>query len=175
MIRRGSHLSDQCHKIAVDAIGAAKHPHHFIGVTKQGVTAVIETTGNDCCHVILRGGTEPNYSAEHVAQCSALMEKAGLLPRVMIDCSHGNSRKNHKNQPVVLKDVNEQVSGGNKSVCGVMIESNLFEGNQSLVAGQADKLKYGVSITDACVDWGTTLEMLEAMHAAVQARRTASA
>jgi len=119
MIRRGSHLSDQCHKIAVDAIGAAKHPHHFIGVTKQGVTAVIETTGNDCCHVILRGGTEPNYSAEHVAQvhnatialachslqCSALMEKAGLLPRVMIDCSHGNSRKNHKNQPVVLKDV----------------------------------------------------------------------
>ena len=157
-------------QIAVDAIGAARHPHHFLSVTKQGISAIVTTRGNENCHVILRGSNAgPNHDAQSVAAAAALLEKAGLGTKIMIDCSHGNSRKDHRNQPAVAGEVAAQVAAGDHSVCGVMLESHLREGKQNHSA--ATPLVYGQSITDACIAWESTLPVLEGLAAAVLARR----
>lgn len=160
-------------QIAIDAIGAARHPHHFLSVTKHGIAAIVETRGNETCHVILRGSSRgPNYDAESVAACCERLAANDLPPRVMIDCSHGNSGKKHERQPAVIDDVAAQVAGGSRQIAGVMIESHLNAGNQKLEPG-AD-LTYGVSITDACVDFETTKAMLDTLSSAVRARREAA-
>lgn len=159
--------------IAVDAIRAAQGAHQFLSVTKQGVCAIVKTKGNPCCHVILRGSKSgPNYEAEHVESVSNTLKEAKLEPYLMIDCSHGNSEKDHKRQPLVGANLCEQIAGGENRITSVMVESNLVEGNQKVKPGE--ELVYGQSITDACVDWDTTVEMLDAFSAAVQARREKS-
>ncbi|RUP51953.1 3-deoxy-7-phosphoheptulonate synthase [Jimgerdemannia flammicorona] len=158
--------------IAIDAIRAAAAPHHFLGVTKQGLAAITNTRGNDLCHLILRGGNDgPNYEKRYVEAAKAALAKAKLPEILMIDCSHGNSSKKHTNQPVVSKNLADQIAQGERAIIGVMIESNINEGNQSVPAEGPQALKYGVSITDACVNWETTVEMLEGLAAAVRTRR----
>lgn len=157
-------------QIALDAIGAARHPHHFLSVTKQGIAAIVGTSGNASCHLILRGGSAgPNCDRASVGAAAAQLKEAGLPPRVMIDCSHGNSAKNHERQPAVARAVAAQVAEGTHAVFGVMLESHLIEGNQKQQAG--DALVYGQSITDACIGWETTVEVLEELAAAVATRR----
>lgn len=156
-------------RIAVDAIRSANSPHHFLSVTKSGHTAIVSTTGNEDCHVILRGGKEPNYAAEYIQAASQELAKAGLAARLMIDFSHGNSRKQYKLQLDVCDDVAAQIAGGEERIVGVMIESHLVEGRQDLQPGQA--LAYGQSITDACIGWDDSLLALERLAAAVRARR----
>ena len=159
--------------IAIDAIRAAQGSHHFLSVTKQGVAAIVKTTGNDSCHIILRGGKSgANYSPTHLAEVSGMMEKAGLLPSIMIDCSHGNSNKDHRNQPAVASDVASQIHAGNQAITGVMIESHLVEGRQDVKPGQA--LTYGQSITDACLGWEETKAVFVNLAAAVRGRREGS-
>lgn len=141
-------------KIAIDAIGAASHPHHFLSVTKTGHSAIVHTAGNPDCHVILRGGKEPNYSSEHVKAAAEQLAKAGQTPKLMIDFSHANSRKDYTRQMEVAQDVARQLRDGENNIMGVMVESHLFEGRQ-------DKpVNYGQSITDACIGWETTEELL---------------
>jgi len=159
-------------QIAVDAIRAASCPHYFMGVTHQGLAGIVGTKGNPYCHVIHRGGSDgPNFSAKHVAETAAILAKNKLPLKVMIDCSHANSQKKHDNQPIVAKDIADQMAAGCQEIFGVMIESNLTEGRQDLVEGQADKLKYGVSITDACINWAATEGVLKVLADAVNARR----
>lgn len=141
-------------KVAIDAINAASAPHCFLSVTKYGHSAIVETSGNGDCHIILRGGKEPNYSAHHVSAVKTGLEKAGLDPQVMIDFSHANSSKQFQKQLVVSDDVSQQIAGGDKAIIGVMIESHLVEGNQSLESGEP--LVYGKSVTDACIGWEDT-------------------
>ncbi|KAI9345544.1 phospho-2-dehydro-3-deoxyheptonate aldolase [Obelidium mucronatum] len=161
--------------IALDAIQAASHPHHFLGVTKQGITSIVHTTGNDTCHIILRGSNKgPNYEKPFVDAIVGQLEAKKERVRLMVDASHGNSNKNHKNQMLVVKDVAQQVSSGSTAIFGVMVESNINEGNQKVPSTGTKDLKYGVSITDACVDWETTIEMLDILSAAVTARRALS-
>ncbi len=145
--------------VAVNAIRSAAANNSFISVTDEGKVAVFRTDGNPHCHVILRGGKEPNYDRDSVAVCEKELDKAGLIDNLMIDCSHGNSRKDHNNQPLVLRDIAEQVVQGNKSIIGVMLESNLLGGNQS-IPDDLNDLMPGVSITDACIDWETTEQLL---------------
>jgi len=157
-------------QIAIDAIRAARNPHHFLSVTKQGLSAIVSTTGNDACHVILRGSNRGvNCDAASVASCAKLLRDHELADRVMVDCSHGNSAKDYRRQPEVAKQIAEQVAGGDPVICGVMLESHLVEGRQDLVAGKP--LVYGQSITDACISWDTTVPVLESLAAAVRARR----
>ncbi|NKB66592.1 MAG: 3-deoxy-7-phosphoheptulonate synthase [Candidatus Latescibacteria bacterium] len=157
-------------QITIDALGAARHPHHFLSVTKQGISAIVETTGNDTCHVILRGSTAgTNYQAKAVEEVCAQLEAAGLPPRLMVDCSHGNSSKDHARQPLVARSLCAQIEGGSQAVAGVMIESHLVEGKQSYEPGV--EATYGQSITDACIGWETTVEVLDELAAAVQSRR----
>eukprot|EP00288_Rhodomonas_lens_P016793 CAMPEP_0177705824 /NCGR_PEP_ID=MMETSP0484_2-20121128/8907_1 /TAXON_ID=354590 /ORGANISM="Rhodomonas lens, Strain RHODO" /LENGTH=357 /DNA_ID=CAMNT_0019217263 /DNA_START=38 /DNA_END=1111 /DNA_ORIENTATION=+ len=159
-------------QIAVDAIRAASCPHYFMGVTHQGLAGIVGTKGNPYCHLIHRGGSEgPNFAAEYVESSCALLAKNKLPLKVMIDCSHANSQKKHENQVLVAKDLAAQMEAGSDKVFGVMIESNINEGRQDLVEGEADKLKYGVSITDACVNWATTETMLQTLADGVNARR----
>jgi 3-deoxy-7-phosphoheptulonate synthase len=160
-------------KIAVDAVGAASHPHHFLAVTKEGQATVAATAGNPDGHVILRGGKAPNYGAEHVAAVCKLLEQAGLPPRLMIDLSHANSAKRPENQPLVAADVVAQLEAGERRIVGVMVESHLVGGRQDLVPGRP--LVYGQSITDACIDWQTSVEVLERLADAVRHRRRAAA
>ena len=158
-------------KVAVDAVTAATQPHHFLAVTKEGRAAIATTTGNPDGHVVLRGGKTPNYDAASVAAAAELLKKAGLPPRLMVDVSHANSGKNHENQPAVVADVCAQVATGASPIMGVMIESNLVAGRQDIVPGKA--LVYGQSVTDACVDWETSMRMLDDLAAAVKAGRAA--
>ncbi|ATC24419.1 3-deoxy-7-phosphoheptulonate synthase [Caulobacter vibrioides] len=158
-------------KIAVDAVMAASQPHHFLAVTKEGRAAIATTTGNGDCHLVLRGGKTPNYDAASVAAAAEVLSKAGLPPRLMVDVSHANSGKNHENQPAVIADVCAQVATGASPVMGVMIESNLVAGRQDIVQGQA--LTYGQSVTDACVDWETSVRLLDDLAGAVRAGRLA--
>jgi 3-deoxy-7-phosphoheptulonate synthase len=160
-------------RIAVDAIRAARHPHRFLGVTKAGRSAVVETTGNEDCHLILRGGTEPNYDAASVAAACAELAAAGQTPQVMIDASHGNSRKQYQLQVDVIAAVAEQVGAAENRIFGAMVESNLAAGRQDLVAGKP--LEYGVSITDGCIDWDDTVRVLEMLAGAVRERRRRTA
>ncbi|KAI9499912.1 hypothetical protein BX070DRAFT_196650 [Coemansia spiralis] len=164
--------------IAVDAIRSASHPHHFLGVTKSGLAAITVTRGNPLCHIILRGGNSgPNYAAEWVGRISEQIKKAGVVDNIMIDCSHGNSSKDHRNQPGVSSDIARQVAAGNRAIVGVMIESNINEGRQN-IPGEAEggvaALKYGQSITDACVSWEQTVPMLQELAQAVRDRRSSS-
>ncbi|CCG80825.1 Phospho-2-dehydro-3-deoxyheptonate aldolase [Taphrina deformans PYCC 5710] len=158
--------------VAVDAIRAAAVPHHFLSVTKQGVAAIVRTTGNDCTHIILRGGNDgPNYESSFVDAARTDLAKAGVDQSIMVDCSHGNSLKNHKNQPKVCADVAQQVAKGDRSIVGVMIESHLKEGAQKIPKEGKAGLEYGVSITDACVHWQDTESMLQTLADAVESRR----
>ncbi len=156
-------------KVASDAIQAAQASHAFMGMTKMGQAAIFETRGNDDCHVILRGGAQPNYSAADVNAACALLSKAGLREQVMVDVSHANSSKQHQRQIEVAADVAAQVAAGDSRIMGVMIESHLHEGRQDIVPGQA--LREGVSVTDACIGFDQTVPVLQGLAAAVRARR----
>jgi 3-deoxy-7-phosphoheptulonate synthase len=159
-------------QVAVDAVLSAAYSHTFLGHTHHGQSAIFVTTGNPDCHVILRGGRKMvNYTADCVADTAARMEKAGLQPRIMIDFSHANSNKDYRRQALVCHDVASQIAAGDKRIMGVMIESNLVAGAQKLVPGQP--LVYGQSITDACIDWPETRELLKELAEAVRARRSA--
>ena len=158
--------------IAVDAIGAACRPHHFLSVTKEGRTAIFATKGNEDCHIILRGGQEPNFDAASVANAVAALEKAKLPPYLMVDFSHANSYKDYRRQPEVAANIAEQIAGGSKAIMGVMIESHLVEGNQKADGKKREELVYGQSITDACINWDTTVQVLDQLSQAVAARRT---
>ncbi|MEZ5645457.1 MAG: 3-deoxy-7-phosphoheptulonate synthase [Burkholderiaceae bacterium] len=156
-------------KVAADAIVAAQAPHAFMGMTKMGQAAIFETRGNRDCHVILRGGKAPNYSAADVQAACAMLQANGLREQVMIDLSHANSSKQHRRQIEVAADVGQQIAGGDTRITGVMIESHLHEGRQDIVAGQV--LQPGVSVTDACIGWEQTVPVLQALAEAVRARR----
>ncbi len=156
-------------KVASDAIQAAQATHAFMGMTKMGQTAIFETRGNDDCHVILRGGKQPNYAAADVDAACALLGAAGLRQQVMIDVSHANSSKQHQRQIDVAADVAQQIAAGDKRIMGVMIESHLHEGRQDIVPGQP--LKPGVSVTDACISLAQTVPVLQGLAQAVRARR----
>jgi 3-deoxy-7-phosphoheptulonate synthase len=156
-------------RIAADAILAARAPHAFMGMTKMGMAAIFETRGNDDCHIILRGGKTPNYDTAHVAASCETLRAAGVREQLMIDVSHGNSSKQYLRQIDVARDVAGQISGGERRIIGVMIESHLEEGRQDLVPGRP--LKHGVSITDACIGFAQTVPVLEDLARAVRARR----
>lgn len=156
-------------KVAIDAINAAGSPHCFLSVTKYGHSAIVETSGNADCHIILRGGKEPNYSAHHVSAVKSGLEKAGLPQQVMIDFSHANSSKQYQKQMLVADDVSQQIIAGEQGIVGVMIESHLVEGNQNLESGEP--LVYGKSVTDACIGWDDTDKVLRQLAAAVKQRR----
>jgi len=156
-------------KIAVDAIKAASQPHHFLSVTKGGHSAIVSTNGNEDCHVILRGGKAPNYDAASVDAASKDLTASGLAARLMIDASHANSSKKPENQVPVCADIGSQIAAGDDRIVGVMVESHLVAGRQDLVAGKS--LTYGQSITDGCIDWDSSLQVLEGLAAAVKTRR----
>ncbi|MDX7997687.1 3-deoxy-7-phosphoheptulonate synthase AroG [Xenorhabdus sp. Reich] len=157
-------------KVSIDAINSASSPHCFLSVTKWGHSAIVNTTGNQDCHIILRGGKEPNYSDKHVSAVKEGLEKSGLSPRVMIDFSHANSAKQFKRQMVVGADVCGQIAGGENAIIGVMVESHLVEGSQNL---ESDKpLVYGQSVTDACIGWEDTETLLRQLSQAIRDRRS---
>ncbi|MCW8986480.1 MAG: 3-deoxy-7-phosphoheptulonate synthase, partial [Gammaproteobacteria bacterium] len=158
-------------QVAIDAIGAASRPHNFLSLTKEGYSAIFATTGNDDCHIILRGGKEPNYDAEHVAQAVKELGAAGVQQRLMIDCSHANSQKDPQKQIDVAKIIAEQVAQGDNNIMGVMIESHLVAGRQDVEEGK--ELVYGQSITDACINWDDSVAILKSLAKAVSQRRTA--
>ena len=159
-------------QIAIDAVRAAAHPHRFIGVTEQGLAGIVSTAGNPDCHVILRGGAGgPNYDAISVGKTLSALGDAGLPPRVMIDASHGNSEKDHRRQPMVVREVAAQIAQGEAGIIGMMMESFLIDGRQEL--SDPTRLVYGQSITDACMGWDASVPVLQALAAAVRARRGA--
>jgi 3-deoxy-7-phosphoheptulonate synthase len=157
--------------IALDAIKAASQPHHFLSVTKSGRSAIVSTAGNEDCHLILRGGKQPNYDARSVAEVCAEIGRAGLAARVMVDASHGNSRKVPENQILASADVAQQIASGDERIVGLMLESHLVGGRQDRVPGKP--LTYGQSVTDACLEWERSLVVLEGLARAVQSRRLA--
>ncbi|KAF9236481.1 hypothetical protein BU15DRAFT_89100 [Melanogaster broomeanus] len=160
--------------IAIDACRAARSGHVFLSVGKEGLSSIIETEGNPDVHVILRGGSKgPNYAAEYVRDCHEKLRKAGLPCKIMIDCSHGNSQKQHRKQMEVVEDIAQQLSSGDTSasIMGVMLESNLVEGRQEIPANGPAGLKYGQSVTDACLSWEMTVPTLDRLREAVRARR----
>jgi len=160
-------------RIALDAIKAASQPHHFLSVTKGGHSAIVSTNGNEDCHIILRGGKQPNYDRASVDTACREAGAAALACRLMVDASHGNSQKKFENQVHVIRDIAEQLSDGESRIMGVMIESHLAAGRQDLVAGR--ELTYGQSITDACLGWDETVGLLETLAEAVQERRVSLA
>jgi len=159
--------------VAVEAALAARHPHSFLGVTKQGIAAVVQTRGNDACHVILRGGADglTNFDADAIDAAVIRLRTHGLAPRVMVDASHGNSGKDPQRQPLVLQSLAQQIASGSTEIFGVMLESHLVGGRQDLVPGRP--LTAGQSITDACLAWDETVPVLEALASAVRTRRFA--
>ncbi|KPV41736.1 phospho-2-dehydro-3-deoxyheptonate aldolase [Thiohalorhabdus denitrificans] len=157
-------------QVAVDAIRSAAHPHHFLSLTKDGHSAIFTTTGNPECHLILRGGREgPNYDAAHVDKAAGLLEEAGLQRRVMVDCSHANSGKDPARQAEVGRDLNARIAAGDHRLIGLMMESHLVAGRQDLTTGA--ELTYGQSITDACMGWDMTTDLLGELAGGVRARR----
>lgn len=148
--------------VAINAMKSSAMPHRFVGLNQLGQVSVLQTQGNPHGHVILRGGKTPNFGASNVALCEVQMKKSGLLPNLMIDCSHGNSNKDYRRQPLVADSIIDQIKNGNQSIIGVMIESHLFEGNQSSEQSP-EEMKYGVSVTDACINWQVTDELLRKM------------
>ncbi|KAE9393978.1 3-deoxy-7-phosphoheptulonate synthase [Gymnopus androsaceus JB14] len=160
--------------VAIDAMHSASNPHAFMGVTEQGLASIVKTRGNHDVHLILRGGTKgPNYASEHIKDAAKVILKKREFASIMVDCSHGNSQKNHNNQPRVLQDVCTQLAAGERSITGVMIESNINDGRQDVPAAGPTALKHGISITDACVDFDTTIDMLTQLNEAVGKRRAA--
>ncbi len=145
--------------VAVNALKSVSHQHRFLGVTQDGRCAVFHTKGNKLGHVVLRGGNRPNYDSVNIAMCEQKLRDAGLPVNIVVDCSHGNSLKDHSLQPLVMENCCNQILNGNKSIVGFMLESNINEGRQDVVSGAAS-LEYGVSITDACMDWDTTEKLL---------------
>ena len=158
-------------RVAIDAIRSASRPHHFLSVTKEGRSAIFSTAGNDDCHIILRGGRQPNYDAASVNQAASELETAGLAPRLMIDFSHANSNKQYERQVEVGHDVASQISGGDTRIIGVMVESHLVAGRQDVVPGR--ELTFGQSITDACIGWEESEALLAELAEAVRWRRKA--
>tara|TARA_A100001234_G_C12620610_1_gene383627 strand:+ start:63 stop:1118 length:1056 start_codon:yes stop_codon:yes gene_type:complete len=156
-------------QVAADAIGSALHPHKFLSVTKEGKAAIFSSSGNKDCHVILRGGKEPNYTEEFINSTSEILQSNGLEESIMVDMSHGNSSKQHKKQIDVCKNIADQISAGEDRITGVMIESNLVEGNQK--ADDLGNLVYGKSITDACINWQDTVDCLHRLAEAVDKRK----
>jgi 3-deoxy-7-phosphoheptulonate synthase len=156
-------------RIAADAVKSASHPHHFMAVTKGGRSAIAATSGNEDCHIILRGGKSPNFDAASVEATCRDLAGSGLAAKLMIDCSHANSQKKHERQVDVARDVAAQIAGGDERIFGAMLESHLNPGRQDLVPGK--ELLYGVSITDACIGWDATVDVLTSLAAAVRARR----
>jgi 3-deoxy-7-phosphoheptulonate synthase len=156
-------------RIAAEAVKSASHPHHFMAVTKGGRSAIAATTGNDDCHIILRGGKGPNYDAASIDSAAAELARCGVTQRMMVDASHANSGKKPEHQPLVIADIAGQISHGERRIVGVMIESNLVAGRQDVVPGTA--LTYGQSITDGCIDLETTAQALDLLAGAVAARR----
>lgn len=151
--------------VAINAMLSAATPHSFLGINEDGNVAIINTKGNAYGHVILRGGSSgPNHDSVSISEVIEEMNKAKVVPNIVVDCSHGNSHKNHKLQPVVFKDVVNQYINGTKEIKGLMLESNLFEGNQKLVPGKKEELKFGVSITDACIGWEDTEQIIKQMN-----------
>jgi 3-deoxy-7-phosphoheptulonate synthase len=162
--------------VAIDAIGAASHPHRFLGVTKQGLAAITKTSGNEHGFVILRGGNKgTNYDRESIKSAREALRAKKQREVVMVDCSHGNSKKDHRNQPLVAEEVADQLREGEDAIIGVMIESNINEGNQKVPPEGPSGLLKGVSITDACINWETTVTVLEDLADAVRTRRTVKA
>tara|TARA_R110002167_G_scaffold79066_2_gene218458 strand:+ start:2820 stop:3884 length:1065 start_codon:yes stop_codon:yes gene_type:complete len=150
--------------VAMNALNSVSHPHNFLGINNEGQVSIIRTKGNQYSHVVLRGGGgKPNYDSVNVALCEQELEKSGLKKNIMIDCSHANSSKDANLQPLVMQDVANQILDGNKSIIGLMVESNLNFGNQS-IPSDLSQLKYGVSVTDACIDWATTEKSIREMH-----------
>ncbi len=160
-------------RIALDAIKAASHPHHFLSVTKGGVSAIVSSRGNEDCHIILRGGKLPNFDSASVDQACKEAAQAALACRLMIDCSHGNSQKKPENQVPVARDIAEQLAAGDDRIFGVMVESHLVAGRQDLVEGKT--LTYGQSVTDGCIGWEDSIGVLEALAQGVQKRRQVAA
>ena len=158
-------------QIAIDAIQSASHPHHFLSVTKSGDSAIVATKGNETCHIILRGGkTGPNFGPDSVAEVRKALEGRDMDSALMLDCSHANSEKDYRNQPKVCEAIGQQIAGGDTSIRAVMIESHLSEGAQK-ISSDLDSLDYGVSVTDSCVSWETTVEMLNQLASDVRKRR----
>ena len=160
-------------KSAIDAVTASAQPHRFLGVTEQGLAGIVTTTGNPHCHIILRGGASgPNFDASSIDAAATAMRAAGLRPAIMVDCSHGNSEKDYRRQPLVAHAVAAQIESGNADIMGVMIESHLVAGRQDLIPGRA--LTHGQSITDACLGWDATQPVLDQLAAAARSRRQRS-
>lgn len=158
-------------QIALDAIQAAQGAHHFLSVSKEGVSAIVTTTGNDACHIILRGSSQgPNFDADSVNGIAEQLKAKGLHEQLMVDCSHGNSKKDFRNQPGVVSDLCGQIAKGTKAIAAVMIESHLIEGAQKLNS-DPEKMAYGQSVTDQCIGWDATEDILAELSAAVQSRR----
>ena len=155
-------------QVAADAIGSAQNPHKFLSVTKEGRAAIFYSSGNKDCHVILRGGSKPNYSKEDIDKTATILKDNGLVESIMVDMSHGNSSKQHKNQLIVCQDIANQIALGEARITGVMIESNIEEGNQS--ANDLNNLVYGQSITDACINWEDTKTCLYQLAESVSTR-----
>ncbi|UYA61554.1 KDPH synthase I alpha [Pectobacterium sp. F1-1] len=155
---------------AINAMRAAAMPHRFVGINQTGQVCLLQTQGNIDGHVILRGGKKPNYSAQDVAECEKQMQDAGLRPALMIDCSHGNSNKDYRRQPLVVESAIEQIKAGNRSIIGLMLESHLNEGSQSSEQPRSD-MRYGVSVTDACISWESTEALLRSVHQELSAAR----
>jgi len=150
--------------VAINALQSVSKPHRFLGINTEGQVAIIHTRGNSYGHVVLRGGNgKPNYDSVSVALCEQELEKAKITPNIMVDCSHANSNKNHELQTLVMENVANQILEGNKSIIGLMVESNIGAGNQSIPANLCD-LKYGISVTDACIDWETTERTVRKMR-----------
>jgi 3-deoxy-7-phosphoheptulonate synthase len=157
--------------VAINAVSAASRPHNFLSVDKDGRSSIFTTSGNEDCHVILRGGREPNYQAQYVNQASQELKAHGLASAIMVDCSHANSSRDYRRQAIVANDIAQQLTLGSQNISGVMIESHLVGGNQNATGKILDQLVYGQSITDACIDWDTTETVLSELALAVQARR----
>lgn len=155
---------------AINAMRAAAMPHRFVGINQTGQVCLLQTQGNIDGHVILRGGKKPNYSAQDVAECEKQMQEVGLRPALMIDCSHGNSNKDYRRQPLVVESAIEQIKAGNRSIIGLMLESHLNEGSQSSEQPRSD-MRYGVSVTDACISWESTETLLRSVHQELSAAR----
>jgi 3-deoxy-7-phosphoheptulonate synthase len=150
-------------KVAINAIKSAAQAHRFLGINKQGQVALIHTTGNPDTHVVLRGGSKgPNYDSVHIALCETALQKITAQPAIMVDCSHANANKQPELQPLVAEDVMHQIIEGNQSIVGLMLESNIYAGQQSIPADLSE-LQYGVSITDGCIDWKTTERVLRTL------------
>ncbi|MBQ0719502.1 MAG: 3-deoxy-7-phosphoheptulonate synthase [Gammaproteobacteria bacterium] len=150
--------------VAINALKSVSSPHRFLGINAEGSVAIIKTNGNPYSHVVLRGGDDkPNYDSVSVSLCEQALEKAGITPNIMVDCSHANSNKNHELQVLVMENVTSQILEGNSSIVGIMVESNIEAGNQKISANR-DEMVYGKSVTDACIDWATTEQSILAMH-----------